>query len=102
MIGLEVATVASITVICYLLGMACKAIEKIPDKYIPIIVGTMGGIIGVVGWLTTGDIPAENWLSAIEVGIASGLASTGVNQIYKQLRFDDGQTIKLEGDSNDA
>lgn len=102
MIGLEVATVASITVICYLAGMACKAIEKIPDKYIPIIVGVFGGILGIAGWLTTGDIPAENWLSAIEVGIASGLASTGVNQIYKQLRFDDGQIVKLEGDGDDA
>ena len=90
-IGIEVATVASITVICYLVGMACKAIEKVQDKYIPIIVGVTGGILGVAGWLTTGNFPADSWLSAVEVGIASGLASTGINQIYKQLK---------EGDEN--
>lgn len=83
--GIEVATVASITVICYLVGMLCKTVEKIPDKYIPIVVGAVGGILGIAGWLTVGNFPAESWLSAIEVGIASGLASTGVNQIYKQL-----------------
>ena len=28
--------------------------------------------------------PAENWLTAAAVGIVSGFAATGVNQIYKQ------------------
>jgi hypothetical protein len=30
--------------------------------------------------------PAQDVLNALAVGIASGLASTGVNQIVKQLR----------------
>ena len=79
-----IATVAAITVICYLIGMGCKAYGKI-DKWIPIIVGVMGGILGVVGWKTIAQFPAEDILNAIAVGIASGLASTGVNQIVKQL-----------------
>lgn len=79
-----IATVAAITVICYLIGMGCKANGKI-DKWIPIIVGAMGGILGVVGWKTITGFPAEDILNAIAVGIASGLASTGVNQIVKQL-----------------
>lgn len=79
-----IATVASITVICYVIGVACKVTGKI-DKWIPVIVGVMGGILGVVGWKTITGFPAEDILNAIAVGIASGLASTGVNQIVKQL-----------------
>lgn len=79
-----IATVAAITVICYVIGMACKVTGKI-DKWIPVIVGISGGILGVVGWKTITGFPAEDVLNAIAVGIASGLASTGVNQIVKQL-----------------
>lgn len=79
-----IATVAAITVICYLVGMGCKANGKV-DKWIPVIVGVMGGILGVVGWKTITGFPAEDILNAIAVGIASGLASTGINQIVKQL-----------------
>lgn len=79
-----VATVASITAIAYLVGMACKAYGKI-DKWIPVIVGAVGAILGVVGLYTIKEFPAEDILNAIAVGIASGLASTGANQIVKQL-----------------
>ena len=79
-----IATVAAITVICYLVGMACKSTGKI-DQYIPCIVGLIGGILGVVGWRTITGFPADDVLNAIAVGIASGLASTGINQIVKQL-----------------
>lgn len=79
-----IATVACITVICYLIGMACKATGKI-DKWIPCIVGASGAILGAVGMKVIADFPASDILNAIAVGIASGLASTGVNQIVKQL-----------------
>lgn len=80
-----IATVGAITVISYLVGMACKAVDSIPDKYIPVIVGTVGAILGVVGLYTVADFPANDILNALAVGIASGLASTGANQIVKQL-----------------
>ena len=80
-----IATVVCIIVICYLIGMACKASGKI-DKWIPIIVGASGGILGVIGMYTIKDFPAQDILNAIAVGIASGLASTGANQVVKQLR----------------
>lgn len=80
-----IATVGAITVISYLVGMACKAIDSIPDKYIPVIVGTVGAILGVIGLYTVADFPANDILNALAVGIASGLASTGANQIVKQL-----------------
>ena len=79
-----IATVAAITVICYLIGIICKAYGKI-DKWIPAIVGAVGAGLGVVGMYTIPDFPAHDVLNAISIGIASGLASTGVNQIVKQL-----------------
>ena len=80
-----IATVGAITVISYLVGMGCKAYGKI-DKWIPVIVGTVGALLGTVGLYTIPDFPAQDILNALAVGIASGLASTGANQIVKQLR----------------
>ena len=80
----QVGTVLAIVVIAYLIGLAAKAIKVIPDKVIPIIVGIVGGILGVIGMYVIPDFPANDVLNAIAVGIVSGLASTGVNQVYKQ------------------
>ncbi len=82
----SVTTVVSIVVITYLIGLASKAIPNVKDNYIPIIVGVAGGILGVVGMYVIADFPANDVLNAIAVGIVSGLASTGVNQIYKQVK----------------
>ena len=79
-----ISTVAAIPVICYLIGVACKATKKV-DEWIPVIVGAAGAALGVVGLYTIKDFPAQDVLNALAVGIASGLASTGVNQIVKQL-----------------
>ena len=82
--GFGIASVAVITVICYLIGMAVKS-TAIENKWIPIIVGVSGGVLGVVGMLIMADFPATDYLTAVAVGIVSGLASTGVNQIAKQM-----------------
>ena len=81
-----IITIPAIIVISYLVGMACKAIDAVPDKLIPVIVGTSGAILGIVGLYTMKDFPADNILNALAIGIASGLASTGANQIVKQLK----------------
>lgn len=81
-----ITTIPAIVVIAYLVGVACKAIDKVPDKLIPVIVGATGGVLGVVGMYTMSGFPASDVLNALAVGIASGLASTGVNQIVKQLK----------------
>ena len=81
-----IATIPAIIVIAYLVGMGCKAITVIPDKFIPVIVGLVGGVLGIVGMKTMPDFPAQDILNALAVGIASGLASTGANQIVKQLQ----------------
>ena len=77
----------AIVVICYLVGATLKAIGKEAlDKFIPVICGFFGGGLGVLVFLTIPNyIPAENWLMALAIGIVSGFASVGVNQVYKQL-----------------
>lgn len=75
----------AITVICYLAGLLAKA-SALDDKWIPCIVGTLGGVLGVVALFVVPEFPAEDVLNAIAIGIVSGLAATGADQIYKQLR----------------
>ena len=83
-----IASVGAITVICYLIGEAVKA-TKLDNKYVPIIVGTVGAILGIVGYVIhMPEFPANDILTAIAVGIVSGLASTGANQVGKQLTKD--------------
>ncbi len=84
----QMGTVLAIVVITYLIGIAVKAIPKIKDEFIPVIVGVSGGILGVVGMFVIPDFPATDVLNAVAVGIVSGLASTGVNQVYKQIKKD--------------
>lgn len=81
----QMGTVLAIVVITYLIGVAAKHIPQVKDELIPVIVGVAGGILGVVGMYVMPDFPANNILDAIAVGIVSGLASTGVNQAFKQI-----------------
>ena len=85
---MDITTIGSVTAIvaiCYLIGLAVKAVPNIPDNLIPVIVGVCGGALGVVGLFVMPEFPAGDILNAIAIGIASGLASTGANQVYKQL-----------------
>lgn len=76
--------IAAITVVCYLAAQGIKA-TKLDNKWLPVICGVLGGILGVVGMLIMPDFPANDGITALAVGIVSGLAATGANQIYKQL-----------------
>lgn len=86
MMDLGVASVAAITVICYLVGLIVKATPFNNDKYIPIACGVVGAVVGglwfYMGW---GEYPATDPVTAVAVGIVSGLAATGVNQVFKQI-----------------
>lgn len=82
----QVGTVLAIVVITYLVGLGAKNISTIKDEVIPVIVGVCGGILGVVGMFAMPDFPAHDILNAIAIGIVSGLASTGVNQVWKQAK----------------
>lgn len=83
---MQIGTVLAIVIITYLIGLAAKTIPQIKDDYIPVIVGFFGGILGVIGMFAMPDFPAHDILNAIAIGIVSGLASTGVNQAYKQAK----------------
>ena len=86
---LGIANVAAITIICMVVGYGVKC-SKLDSKFIPLIVAIAGGIIGVLAfYIQMPDFPADNIITAIAVGIASGLAGTGVNQMYKQLKNTD-------------
>lgn len=77
--------VAAISVICYLIGQGVK-VSPLDDKFIPIICGASGAVLGIVAFfIKMPDFPATDIITAIAVGIVSGLAATGANQIYKQL-----------------
>ena len=82
MIG--IASVAAITVIAYLIGEGIK-VTGLDNKWIPVICGICGGALGVVGMKIMPDFPATDYITAVAVGIVSGLAATGANQIVKQL-----------------
>ena len=79
-----IASVAAITVIAYLIGAACKASAQVPDTWIPVICGSVGALLGIAGLYLMPDFPATDIVNALAVGIVSGFAATGINQIYKQ------------------
>lgn len=80
-----IATVLAITVLTYIVGAIVKA-TKLDNKWIPIICGVFGVIVGVVAYyLGMPDFPANDPITAAAVGAASGFAATGVNQVGKQL-----------------
>lgn len=84
-VNIGIASVAAITVICYLAGLIAKALP-LDDRYIPIVCGVCGAVLGVAGlYLGLPDFPAGDPLTALAVGIVSGLAATGANQVFKQL-----------------
>ncbi|MDO4353840.1 MAG: phage holin family protein [Clostridia bacterium] len=84
---LGIAGVAAITVIAYLIGQALKA-SALNNKWIPVICGVCGGALGAVAMRIMPDFPATDYISAVAVGIVSGLAATGINQIGKQIGKD--------------
>ena len=81
---LGIASVAGITVICYLAATAVKQ-TPLANKWLPTICGLLGGILGAVGMKIIPDYPAGDIITAIAVGIVSGLAATGADQVVKQL-----------------
>ena len=81
-----IANVVAVTVIVYIIGLAVKA-TKLDNKWIPVICGLAGIVLGIVALLIgVPDFPAADYLTAAAVGGASGLAATGADQIFKQLK----------------
>jgi len=63
--------------------------EKVLAR-LPVIAAILGALLGIGGfYLVPSIIPADNVLTALLIGIGSGLASTGTNQVFKQLKKSD-------------
>lgn len=82
----QIGTEIAIVVICYLIGMGIKLIPNVINDAIPFLVGVSGGILGVIGYFVMPNFPANDVVNAIAVGIVSGLASTGANQLGKWVK----------------
>ena len=77
--------IPAIVVISYMITETFKMF--INKKYLPIVAGISGGCLGVLSFVLQIDImPATDVISALAIGIMSGLAATGSNQILKQLK----------------
>ena len=79
-----IATVPAITAICFLAGAAVKGL-KVKDEIIPVAVGAVGAALGAVALRAMPNFPATNIIDAVAIGAVSGLASTGLHQIGKQI-----------------
>ena len=79
-----------ITILCYLIGEFFKVVilrKKKRYKYIPTIVGGIGGMLGLIIYYVSPDLlfNVTSPFLAVAIGITSGLASTGGNELIKQI-----------------
>ena len=81
----ELVAIPVITVICFLIAEGLKA-TALDNKWLPVICGFFGGCLGVLALYIMPDFPATDLITALAIGIVSGLAATGVNQVYKQMK----------------
>lgn len=73
--------VAVVAAICWCIGYIIRYIVKTDgvNRFIPLIVGVLGVLLNV--WASGWQISPEIILG----GLASGLASTGANELFKHL-----------------
>ena len=65
---MDISTLGScvaIVMICYIVGMGCKASKRISDEWIPVIMAVIGGILGAVGMGIIPDFPATDYITAV-------------------------------------
>ena len=82
---LGITSVAAITVICYLLASGLKA-AGLDKKWLPTLCGALGGVLGPVALWLMPSFPAPDFLTAVAVGIVSGLAATGGYEAVHQFQ----------------
>lgn len=88
---LEVVSIPVIVSIVYLvMAIYKKLVENkatIWTSLIPMWAAILGAALGVLAFYVVPEIvPAENVLVAIFIGMSSGLAATGTNQVFKQIK----------------
>lgn len=76
---LEGYTVPVIVAACLLVGFVVKKwVKDVDNKWIPTVVCVLGALLSL--WLNWGSVTLETVVS----GAVSGLASTGLHQLFKQ------------------
>lgn len=81
------AAVPALVLIVYLAAEGLKLVKDgMLKKYIPVFCGAFGGLLGVIAYILAPDfIMADNYFTAIAVGIISGFSATGIHQTFKQI-----------------
>lgn len=68
----------AIVAFCLAIGFVIKKwLKDVDNKYIPTVVFILGAVAGVQGYGLN--------LNGLTVGMISGLASTGLHQVFKQF-----------------
>jgi len=83
--SMGMAVVTAISVIAYLVGEGVK-LSPLDNRWIPLVCGLSGALLGIAGMYTVADFPASDILSALALGIASGLAATGGYEAVKMAK----------------
>ena len=82
---MDLISIPTIMVISYLITEIFKVFIK--EKYLPVVAGVSGLILGIISFYLVPELIGNtNLLTSIAIGIVSGLAATGSNQILKQIR----------------
>ena len=76
---LEGLIVPVIMAVCLCLGFIIKGFDKIPNKWIPVILALVG--VAAAMWESWGTIT----LGTVAGGLASGLAACGAYDTYKHF-----------------
>ena len=86
---MENGLIPIIIILTYMFIELLKLILKSKEwlsKVLPIFAGLFGGLIGVCIYLSAPSLlNVSNIWGSLEIGIISGLASTGTNQIIKKV-----------------
>lgn len=83
------APIAAVVVICVLIGMYLKWRFEEDEKLsaaIPWILALCGGVLGIIAKLIMPEYAQYDILTALAVGIVSGLAAGGAYQLVHQYR----------------
>ena len=86
---MEFTSIPVIVLLSYLIGEIYKVLFKSKEdlyKLIPIFVTLFGGLLGLVMHLVEPSfLNVNSIISALEIGLISGSASTGMHQMVKQI-----------------
>lgn len=83
--SLGIAGVVAITAVSYLVGLIVKT-SKLNNKWIPSVCGGVGLALGIVAMHAMPGFPADDYITAAAIGVVSGLAATGVNELVKKFK----------------